>query len=102
MTSRKVTTEWIKELIKSGDTSPFYNTKEWGKLREQKRIKEHYECERCRAKGRYKKGSNVHHKKYLRQYPELALDINNLECLCNECHYEEHHKSDEPLTSERW
>lgn len=101
MTKQKVTTTWIKNLIRNGDTSPFYNTKEWGELRERKRIIEHYECERCRKKGRYKQGKNVHHKKYLRQYPEFALDIDNLECLCDECHYEEHHQQ-EQLNEERW
>lgn len=102
MTNTRVTLAWIKELIRSGDTSPFYNTRAWGELRERKRKKEHYECERCRAHGKYKQGTDVHHKKYLRLYPELALDINNLECLCDECHYEEHHKQPEQLNEERW
>jgi 5-methylcytosine-specific restriction endonuclease McrA len=101
MTKQKVTLPWLLFLIASGDTSEFYNTKEWGKLRERKRKAEHYECERCRAKGLHSRGVVVHHKKYLRQFPELALDFDNLECLCEKCHYEEHHKS-EPLTPERW
>ena len=103
MVNRKVTIEWIRELIAKGDTSPFYNTKEWGELRERKRKAEHNECERCRARGKHKRGVVIHHKKYLRRYPQLALDYNNLECLCDECHYEEHHpKEREPLTVERW
>lgn len=111
MTKTKVTVVWIKELIRSGDTSPFYNTEEWGALAERKRKLEHYECERCRARGKVQdfkytkldniKKVNVHHKKPLRLYPELALDINNLECLCDECHYEEHHKQKQ-LNEERW
>ena len=101
MTNKKVTVAWLRELIRKGDTSAFYNTNEWGQLRERKRKLEHNECERCREKGIHKRGVNVHHKKYLRRYPELALNINNLECLCDECHYEEHHKI-EPLTPERW
>jgi 5-methylcytosine-specific restriction endonuclease McrA len=43
----------------------------------------------------------VHHKKYLRKFPELAMDYDNLELLCDECHYEEHHKR-EQLNEERW
>lgn len=101
MTKNTVTLEWIIQLIRSGDTSPFYNTKEWGDLRERKRKLEHYECERCRSRGIHRRGQNVHHKKYLRNNPELALEITNLECLCDECHYEEHHKK-ELLTPERW
>lgn len=101
MVKKKVTIEWLKELIKNGNTSPFYNTKEWGKLRERKRKAEHYECERCRNKGIHKRGVVVHHKKYLRRYPQLALVFENLECLCEECHYKEHHP-DEQLNEERW
>lgn len=101
MIKKKVTLEWLKELIRSGDTSPFYNTKDWNLIREKKRKTEHYECERCRRKGKHKSGTTVHHKKYLRYYPELALDINNLECLCGDCHYDEHHKK-KPLNEERW
>ena len=33
----------------------------------------------------------VHHKRYLRDRPDLALNLDNLESLCNECHYREHH-----------
>lgn len=101
MTNKHVTTEWIRELIAEGNTAPFYNTAEWNELRERKRRAEHYECERCRAKGRYRPGRTVHHKKYLRQFPELAMDYDNLECLCEECHYGEHHKQVQ-LNEERW
>lgn len=43
----------------------------------------------------------VHHRKYLRKFPELAMSYDNLELLCEQCHYEEHHKS-EQLNEERW
>lgn len=36
MIKKKVTLEWLKELIRSGDTSPFYNTKDWNLIREKK------------------------------------------------------------------
>ena len=98
---KKITVDRIKELIRKNDTSQFYNSSEWKKLREYKRRLEHCECERCRARGKYSRGINVHHKKYLKDYPELALNIDNLECLCDECHYEEHHKR-EQLNEERW
>lgn len=107
-----ITIEWLKELIRSGNTAPFYNTPEWIKLSKKKIRDEHNECERCREKGKVSTNSkklpiakrkrlNAHHKKYLREYPELALDYNNLECLCDDCHYEEHHKREE-LNEERW
>lgn len=104
MLKRRVTLAWLQELIKQGDLSPFYNTKEWNQLRDYKRRLEHYECERCRKKGKYKRGINVHHKKYVRNFPELALCLSNLECLCDECHYEEHHKTiiHKKINEERW
>lgn len=104
MITRKVTTDWIKSLIRSGKVYQFYLTKEWIMLRERKRAIEHYECERCRKRGRYSPCEAVHHKLYLRDRPDLALDIKNLECLCKECHYQEHHKFkiSEQLNEERW
>lgn len=99
---KNVSTEWIKKLIRENRLEEFYSCSTWKKIREQKKRLEHYECERCRAKGRYAKGEVVHHKKYLRNAPELALTISNLEVLCEKCHYEEHHKRAEPLTPERW
>ena len=101
MIKKHVTLAWLHELIRSGDTSPFYHTREWVDLRNRKLEAEHYECERCRAKGRFSPGDTVHHKEYLRKRPELALDYKNLEVLCKECHYEEHHQT-EQLNEERW
>lgn len=101
MINKHVTIEWLKELIRKGNTSPFYNTKEWNELRERKRRNEHFECERCRKKGRHSQATVCHHKKYLRTNPELALVYDNLELLCEKCHYEEHHKKDQ-LNEEKW
>lgn len=99
MTNKHVTLDWLLILIANNDVAPFYNTREWNDLREKKRKAEHNECERCRAKFIYTRGETVHHKKYLRQFPELAMDYSNLELLCKECHYQEHHA---PRFEERW
>ena len=101
MTNKRVTLDWIKNLVRSGDTSQFYKTKTWCELARRKRKAEHNECERCRKQGRHSPCEAVHHKKYLKKYPELALDYDNLECLCADCHYDEHHKR-EQLNEERW
>lgn len=51
-------------------------------------------CERCLAKGLYNAGVIVHHKIHLNPdnitNPEIALDYNNLELLCMDCHNKEH------------
>lgn len=48
------------------------------------------ECQRCMRAGRYTPADMVHHKKEVRQHPELALELDNTECLCNPCHNREH------------
>lgn len=54
-------------------------------------------------KGLVVKATTVHHRKYLRQYPELALDPDNLEPICERCHYDEHHRKKPGFTNqERW
>lgn len=102
MIKRHVTTEWIIQQVQSGKAYRFYLTADWIQVREKKKEKEHYECERCRAKGKYTPCEAVHHKKYLKARPDLALDINNLECLCKDCHYKEHHKLQEKFFSEEF
>ena len=89
MINKHVTVEWIRELIRSGKVQAFYNTREWHELRERKRRAEHFECERCRARGIHSQAYTVHHRKYLRRFPELAMSYDNLELLCEQCHYEE-------------
>ena len=99
-------TERIKELIKANNLHEFYTSRTWQKVAAQARAVQHNECQRCRAKGIYKPCEVVHHKKYVKMFPELALNVDNLECLCFECHEEEHERAfgctKEPLTPERW
>lgn len=102
MIKRYVTTEWIIQQIQDGKTYRFYLTADWQRVRDKKRTMEHDECERCRAVGKYSPCEVVHHKKYLKARPDLALDINNLECLCKDCHYKEHHKLQEKIFSEEF
>lgn len=79
----------MKEYAKS-----FYKSKAWKSARQQAIIRADGLCERCRAKGIYKPGCIVHHKKYIT--PEnignakITLDLNNLEYVCENCHNKEH------------
>ena len=52
--------------------------------------RDNYECQKCKSKGKYHKAETVHHIKHLRDYPELALDNNNLISLCYDCHNKDH------------
>ena len=53
-------------------------------------------CERCYRKGLIVPGTQVHHKVKLTPKnitnPEITLNWNNLELLCDECHQAEHRK----------
>ena len=51
-------------------------------------------CERCYAAGKIVPGTQVHHRIRLTPQnigkPEITLNWQNLELLCDECHHEEH------------
>ncbi|MFU1798198.1 HNH endonuclease [Paenibacillus azoreducens] len=70
--------------------NPFYKSKEWRKCREKVLIRDHYLCQQCLRKGILTTANTVHHIKPLEDYPELALDENNLESICPTCHNKEH------------
>ena len=83
----------------------FYNTKRWAHCREGYLKSKGMLCERCLAKGIYKPAEVVHHKikltPQLCEDPAIALNWDNLEALCRDCHEREHgrnkrrHKFDE-------
>lgn len=69
----------------------FYNSAAWRKTRKLYVQSKNYTCERC---GKATTNLIVHHKIYLTpkniNNPEITLNWNNLECLCIDCHNEEH------------
>lgn len=79
---------------------PFYGREGWKRARQMALDRDVGLCVRCRDAGRYARDRHgrrvpvlatmVHHKKPLREYPELALSLDNLESLCDRCHDEEH------------
>ena len=64
----------------------FYKKAVWVKLRNATLIRDNYLCQECLRRKRITKATEVHHVRPLETYPDLALDINNLESLCRECH----------------
>ncbi|WP_437177054.1 HNH endonuclease [Heyndrickxia ginsengihumi] len=71
---------------------PFYQCKEWRQLRVQALERDNYECQECKRRGKYRRGKNVHHIKEVKDRPDLALTLENLETLCIQCHNEIHDK----------
>lgn len=96
------TLEWIKQLIRDDDLHGFYTSQLWRKKQSQILKDNHNECSRCKARGKVAIANTVHHKKYLRRYPDLALEDSNLEPVCEACHYSEHHTKKGFMNEERW
>lgn len=100
----------------------FYDSGEWKKLRAEIKKRDNYECQECKRQGRLSIDTNeysesakrkkiqlvVHHIKELDHHPELALDKENLETVCVDCHNKEHgrdfgnKKPNEWQHDERW
>ena len=76
-------------------TQGFYGKGAWRKLAEYYKKKKIY-CERCMRNGEIVVGEIVHHKIHLSpsnyRDPDIALNENNLELLCRNCHALEHAK----------
>jgi 5-methylcytosine-specific restriction enzyme A len=74
----------------------FYNSKAWRNCR-QGYIQSIYGlCERCTDNGKEKAGDILHHITYLTpdniHDPDITLNWDNLEYLCQTCHNQEHHE----------
>ena len=110
-------TAWIRDLESHGKVYKFYKSKEWLELRQKILEENHFECAKCKSKGRIKRAVTVHHVNHVHDRPDLALsrtyvdtlgvERNNLEPLCARCHNEEHGRygfisKNKPLTKERW
>lgn len=75
----------------------FYKSKAWQDCRDGYAKRCGYLCERCLRNGTYRPGEIVHHKVMLTPEnilsPEIALNWDNLELLCRDCHAERHNKT---------
>ena len=109
----------LRKLTETGREDLFYSWSEWAGpdgVRQAVLKLDNCECQICKARGKYSRGSIVHHVKHLRERPDLALSIfdpdtgeRQLVTVCKACHEEEHPESlrrcapsKPPLTAERW
>ena len=115
---------WIRYLISINRLDKFYHSKYFKAIKREVLKEQHYECQRCKEVGKLtivkeyiKRSGVVHHVKYVREHPELALSKyyvdefgkqqKQLIVLCNECHEIEHNRfsplpKKEQLNEERW
>ncbi|MBQ8708925.1 MAG: HNH endonuclease [Succinivibrionaceae bacterium] len=72
----------------------FYISPEWIRCRKAYAQSKGWLCERCAACGDIVPGDEVHHKIRLSRQnlsdPSIALNWDNLELLCKDCHLREH------------
>lgn len=89
----------------------FYNSTEWEQLRDAVLQRDNYECQWCKAEGRVTNQRSsileVDHIKPLEQFPELAMDPDNLRTLCKDCHNKRHHRFNwaprgKPVRKNKW
>lgn len=108
----------LQGLIDTGQTDSFYHWAKWEALRADVLRLDRYECQRCKARGRYSRAVVVHHVKHLKDRPDLALSLydpdtheRQLVSLCKACHEEVHPEriekwkykaKEKQLTDERW
>lgn len=97
-----ISPERLQELIsiaRSGDRLAFYSTREWKYIRGLVRERDRNECQECKRQGKVftdkseptkRKKMDVDHIKELDEYPELCIELSNLELLCIRCHNAKH------------
>jgi len=74
----------------------FYHSQAWRRMSEAILRRDHYECQECRKKLRsgirtkIKPATQVHHIVPYEVRPDLGLDADNLEAICDGCHNEQH------------
>lgn len=95
----KIINRWFNDSRETGVSSDynkgvmkFYNSKAWRTKRLEILERDNYECQECKANGKLTIANdksaklNVHHIKELTDYPELALEDDNLITVCVSCH----------------
>lgn len=79
---------------KGGFADAFYTSYAWRQCAAAYRKSRGYLCERCLARGIVTTAREVHHIKHLTREnldnPDIALNWDNLQLLCDACHDEQH------------
>lgn len=103
--------QFVKGLAAEG--KKFYKTYAWKAFRRRVLMKKKHRCELCWNGGlsgkeirKYTKATVLHHKKHLKDRPDLALTESNMEALCRNCHELRHPEKQKTFKrkyqKERW
>lgn len=113
MTKQQI--DFVRDCIANREMHAFYTWTPWEKVRLDALKLDKFECQHCKAKGKYTKATTVHHVNHVKQHPELALSLwyedregkrrRNLVSLCHDCHEKEHSyrkKNEKNLFTAEW
>lgn len=108
----------MKQYKTEQQKKAFYRSSSWESLRQEALKRDNYECQMCKREGKVHLDSqkvegerksiqlNVHHIKEIEDYPELALELDNLMTICLQHHNKEHgrftRKPNKWENDERW
>lgn len=98
------------------EITKIYKSSKWLKVRKEQLEADHYECQRCKHKGKYANVQGiikytpavlVHHDYRVRQYPQYAFSrfvggTRNMYSLCEQCHEIEHAGERTPMKEDSW
>lgn len=70
----------------------FYKSDKWLKLRKSILLRDKYQCQNCKAKGKLTQAVHVHHIFPREQYDAYQWESWNLTSLCMQCHNEMHNR----------
>ncbi|MEK4228957.1 HNH endonuclease [Solibacillus sp. FSL H8-0538] len=72
------------------DRDRFYHSTAWKRARELALLRDSYLCQECLKHKRITNADMVHHIVEVKDDIKLALTLNNLISLCNQCHNKQH------------
>ena len=68
----------------------FYNSDAWQRARQAALIRDNYLCVRCLKRHKIVPATIVHHLEHLENVPDKALELQNLQSVCDDCHNKAH------------
>lgn len=89
----------MKEYKTKAQKKRFYKSKAWQIVRRAALMRDNFECQECKRLGRVTtidpridkhKQLDVDHVLEIEEYPEKALELDNLRTLCVRCHNDKH------------
>ncbi|MFS1511743.1 HNH endonuclease [Chengkuizengella sp. SCS-71B] len=72
------------------DKKKFYDSQTWKDCRLLVLNRDNHLCQICLKQKKIRSADIVHHKEHLEDYPDKALDMDNLLSVCSSCHNKEH------------